>query len=117
MEAKEVDRKEWLLYGCILLFMTLYISTLFKYLNYWREIRVVSEAIIMLVNTVMFCFLRSKLKILGRHGFTVAVGSVLKQFTVFLLSYFFLLVIDSFIWADSELLTKLEFLLPMIFIK
>ena len=70
MEVQEADRKEWLFYGCIALFMVVYSATLFKYLDHWREIRVVSEAIIMIVNTAVLCFLRSKLKILGRHGFS-----------------------------------------------
>ena len=69
MEEKEADRKEWLFCGCIGLFMVLYCATLFKYLDQWREIRVASEAIIMIVNTAVLCFLRSKLRILGRHGF------------------------------------------------
>ena len=117
IETKEADRKEWLFYGCILLFMTIYIASLFKYLDHWREIRVVSEAIIMIVNFAMLWFLRSKLKVLGRHGFKQAIESVKKQFAVFLASYVVLVVIDVFIWVDVDLLEQFEFLMPIIFLK
>ena len=64
--VEKAVNKENFMYAFIGLWLVFYSVTLALFLEYIRKIRAGVEAAIMIINTVIFFFLRKKLKIL--HG-------------------------------------------------
>ena len=116
VEVDEVDRKELFMFVCVILFMIAYITLAVIYFKYVRFITVGVEAIIMIGNCAILCFLRSKLKCLGHHGFNLAVASVDTQFVLFVIAYLVLVVDDICLYFAPNLLTKFYFYMPVMFI-
>lgn len=85
--------------------MVIYCALLFLFKHAVVQIRVINEAVIMIANTIMLFFLKSKLNCLHCYGLNEAVRSIVKQFAMFVVSYLILLITDIFIWALPNLLS------------
>ena len=69
VEPEEIARKECFMTVCIVIFLAIYSAILLIFVDYVRQIRLGVEGFIVILNTGILFWLRSKLQHLISHGF------------------------------------------------